>query len=730
MLKKSHINDTTRYAFQAGGVGELVDHYAGFVAGDVLQTILVVVNLFVSGLSWFLGIIMSFLSFVMEWQVATNNEVVQVAWAMGRDISNIFFIVGLIIIAFATMFRTFGVLQSFHWKTALPRLLVAAILINLSLAMSQTVVLVSNKITMIMGGIIENSGFQIARVLKTSTLKNNFHVILSQDQAAFSDPGLLDLREQTRLAARDNPKVRAAIEECQTEESQVNATFWQRMADKAPRLALAPLLGPVGFVVAAVAPVTSFDINIDTSGVRKSYQECIDEYVAAQQGIGDRAAAYLSSLLEWTGNTKATAYIYFIIMGILNLFMLAMVIISLGSAVLFYMLRVMAIWILLFLSSFAFGFSWIPGAQSLKRWWNIFLGWNAFGPVYLFFLIIGMSFLARQGDLVAALNTNPEVGAVGGLFQVLFFYIFAAIVFVGGLMLALNSSFAAAVKTTPVLGGVAERVGVFSATKWSQAFGRRVFQATRAPAYFQATRERLAQEYRERRPEILRIRTQEEMTAAARARLGVYGGTQETYSLRKGRIDESSKRLDSALQGIVDTDPGKQHKNRMEFLRDKAESRNRDEAIAARQQLLKFGDEYMDAPRIKEMQSWLPGGIAQAEFAKTMRTGEGIDPLIAFREAVVREPGKDSEHAERYFGKLLRNPNLFGKLGYSYIDPGAKKPYTDSLDAMKIAANRIWPPDPTHPNSKESRARYQAEQKLKRTSDDPRTAALATKIFS
>lgn len=57
-----------------------------------------------------------------------NAPVVQGGWVVIRDISNMFFILILLIIAFATILR----LESYSWKKNLPKLLIMAVLINFS----------------------------------------------------------------------------------------------------------------------------------------------------------------------------------------------------------------------------------------------------------------------------------------------------------------------------------------------------------------------------------------------------------------------------------------------------------------------------------------------------------------------------------------------------------------------------------------------------------------------
>ena len=54
------------------------------------------------------------------------GEAVDIVWRVIRDLSNMFFIIVLIVIAFATMLK----LEAYKWQRMLPKLLAMAILIN------------------------------------------------------------------------------------------------------------------------------------------------------------------------------------------------------------------------------------------------------------------------------------------------------------------------------------------------------------------------------------------------------------------------------------------------------------------------------------------------------------------------------------------------------------------------------------------------------------------------
>ncbi len=66
--------------------------------------------------------------FVASWSDFINPLAVSTGWVVVRDITNLFFIIILLIVAFATILR----IESYQYKEILPRLLIVAILINFS----------------------------------------------------------------------------------------------------------------------------------------------------------------------------------------------------------------------------------------------------------------------------------------------------------------------------------------------------------------------------------------------------------------------------------------------------------------------------------------------------------------------------------------------------------------------------------------------------------------------
>lgn len=70
------------------------------------------------------------LMYVAQFNNFTDLPVIVEAWSTVRDLSNMFFIVVLLVIAFGTLFR----IEAYSWKKLLPKMILAAILVNYSRA--------------------------------------------------------------------------------------------------------------------------------------------------------------------------------------------------------------------------------------------------------------------------------------------------------------------------------------------------------------------------------------------------------------------------------------------------------------------------------------------------------------------------------------------------------------------------------------------------------------------
>ncbi len=98
----------------------------------IFDVILVLVGIIVYGLVWTLGKLLSLMVYVMvlifSYNGFINEPAVVLGWTIVRDFMNLFIIVALLIIAFATVFKV----QAYHYKQMLPKLVIAAVAVNFS----------------------------------------------------------------------------------------------------------------------------------------------------------------------------------------------------------------------------------------------------------------------------------------------------------------------------------------------------------------------------------------------------------------------------------------------------------------------------------------------------------------------------------------------------------------------------------------------------------------------
>lgn len=105
----------------------------GFVTGSPVECIKDGINLALQGFFYIIGIVLAFELEMLAWVLdnfSWENGVVTLGWGIVRDFSNLFFIVVIMIIAFATVLQ----LETYGMKALLPKLIAIALLINFSLA--------------------------------------------------------------------------------------------------------------------------------------------------------------------------------------------------------------------------------------------------------------------------------------------------------------------------------------------------------------------------------------------------------------------------------------------------------------------------------------------------------------------------------------------------------------------------------------------------------------------
>ncbi len=102
------------------------------VSGSLGAAVASLIGWITSVLSSIVGLILTLLIKILVNVVQFNNiinvQAVSTGWVIVRDLCNMFFILILLVIAFATILR----MESYQWKKMLPKLLIMAVLINFS----------------------------------------------------------------------------------------------------------------------------------------------------------------------------------------------------------------------------------------------------------------------------------------------------------------------------------------------------------------------------------------------------------------------------------------------------------------------------------------------------------------------------------------------------------------------------------------------------------------------
>ena len=311
-------------------------------------------------LAWTVGVF----SWIIQMQGFQNVEVVKTSWMTVRDFVNMFFILILIVVAFGTIFSLDK--YSINTPGLLSRIIVAALLINFSLAI---------------GGIIID-GSQV--------FTNVFLKAMGDDFAGNLASGI---------------------------------------------------------------------------GINKIFGTGSFDALVASNASPDR---FISGLL-------INSFFTLIIVAILTLSML--------SAMIFSVVRIPMLWALLIVSPVAWVMGIFPGTKHIStKWWNLFIGWTLFLPVYLFMLVIGTAILKNKTQIDPLFNSfQGQSGLISlgsFIFQDVFFYILAIMILVGGLGAALKMSMFAGTGATGAFQSgknwVERRTGVSAARTAVKEVGKRI----------------------------------------------------------------------------------------------------------------------------------------------------------------------------------------------------------------------------------------------------------------
>lgn len=292
----------------AGIITSISSSATHLVVGEILNLIRSILG----GVIAFLG---SWVDYVIR-QPVTGSTVVQNSWELTRNFANMFFIIALIIMAFATIFNV----SRYNFSSLVVNFIIAALLINFSLVIGE--------------------------------------VIIDWSQS-------------------------------------LSNVFLQAMGDVGARIGEGAKLGSQ--FDGATTPIPT-DVSI------------------WQLAIGAFA----------------------------NIILLSMVAFSLIVLMFFAIVRIPVLWFLLILSPLAWILYILPTTRKYNQmWWDYFISWNLFMPIYLFFIYFGILFLNNQTQILG--QPVGGVGIVPGIpgsttIQTLFFYTFIGIIFIYGAKIAMGFS--------------------------------------------------------------------------------------------------------------------------------------------------------------------------------------------------------------------------------------------------------------------------------------------------
>jgi len=161
------------FEWMAGVIGGFLGDIAGNAISFSFEAIIgiflyigVIIQTITSVFFWFGGMLLE-IAFGLE--KFTDAGVVQMGWKITRDLSNMFFVLILLIIAFATVLR----IETYGMKALLPKLIIIALLINFSLVLSGVIIDFSQVLTHFFYEQIEQGqgiSARIAQVIKIQTV--------------------------------------------------------------------------------------------------------------------------------------------------------------------------------------------------------------------------------------------------------------------------------------------------------------------------------------------------------------------------------------------------------------------------------------------------------------------------------------------------------------------------------------------------------------------------------
>lgn len=531
--------------------GSFLSYILSFVA-DVLQMIRGLLIEFIAVLGTLLNAVIN------QPELNYGGAAVYTIWKIFRDICNLLFIVIFIFISFGTIFNVLKK-NALHYSSALRGVIVAAIVINFSLAIGQTVVWAGNFATGMALKLIsgKNVGAQIATALQIPQI-----VMGQQGVPVSAIPDTvtpLDQQDpiQRITSAGFTGNAKTAFENCQKFNQQPTVGGCTALAT---RIQATQNAAAVDYEISRLNQSPSLK-----SRLKDAYSFWSNAARGAVKGATSGPASYVpggaaigAAIGAWNGATlgpqpKEAAKLTSaesaqkILSLLLNVFLLLVVTLSFCTVIIFMVIRIPMVWLLLSFSSLAFFSSAWPGSGALKKWFNNLLGWCIFSPLYLLVIYVGLFLMSQQDTLLAGMK---NAAFFSGAFGIILFYVMTAAIFIGGAGYAMKYAFGLSSSAGAAFGRIGGIMGVSEKSRFGiDTLAGGLGRVTGAAAYGEAAAARARQAgeditaaARGRFPALLR--TEEEAKALAKARFGVRGGAAEFAKLSRGRIETEQKNIE------------------------------------------------------------------------------------------------------------------------------------------------------------------------------------------
>ena len=139
-------------AFGGGGMGlrtipnpikAVAESFVEFTFGGLAKIVVEVLALLMGALQWLVEIAVRFLTAIISVSDFQNVAIVNLGWHITLDFVNLLFILILLVIGFATIFR----METYGIKALLPRLIIVALFINFSKVIAGVIIDVGNLLT-------------------------------------------------------------------------------------------------------------------------------------------------------------------------------------------------------------------------------------------------------------------------------------------------------------------------------------------------------------------------------------------------------------------------------------------------------------------------------------------------------------------------------------------------------------------------------------------------------